>query len=43
MFNTEDFKQKIEALLSQDYQVEFLGKNFDLVVHLLTGNKAEKI
>lgn len=29
--------------MSQDYQVEFLGKNFDNVVKLLSESKTEKI
>ena len=43
MVNPEDFKNKIELLISQDYKVEFLGKNFDQIVSLLTDTKSEKI
>ncbi len=43
MAKPKEFKQRIEALLSQEYAVEFLGKNFAPVVKLLTENKAEKI
>lgn len=43
MVNPEEFKKTIEENISQDYRVEFLGKNFDLIVNLLTENKAEKI
>lgn len=43
MVNPETFKRKIELVLSQDYKVEFLGKNFNQIVKLLAENKAEKI
>ncbi len=43
MVNPDEFKKKIETFISQDYQVEFLGKNFDQIVNLLTENKTEKI
>lgn len=43
MVNPDEFKKRIEANISQDYRVEFLGKNFDQIVNLLTENKAEKI
>lgn len=43
MVNPSEFKHKIEESLSQDYKVEFLGKNFEQIVNLLTEHKAEKI
>ncbi len=43
MVNSNEFKRKIEGFISQDYKVEFLGKNFDQIVNLLAENKAEKI
>ncbi len=43
MVNLEEFKKQIEASISQEYKVEFLGKNFEEIVHLLTETKAEKI
>lgn len=43
MVDPEDFKNKVEQLLSQDYKVEFLGKNFNQIVNFLTYTKAEKI
>ncbi|MEK6969285.1 MAG: hypothetical protein AABW48_02560 [Nanoarchaeota archaeon] len=43
MVNPDEFKHKIESALSQEYEIEFLGKNFDQIVKLLTDNKAEKI
>lgn len=43
MVNSDEFKKRIEESISQDYKVEFLGKNFDQIVNLLTENKAEKI
>lgn len=43
MVNPIEFKKRIEASLSQDYKVEFLGNNFNQIVNLLTESKAEKI
>ena len=43
MVNPDNFKKRIEHTISQDYKVEFLGKNFDQTVNLLTEIKAEKI
>ncbi len=43
MVNTQEFKNKIESILSQEYRIEFLGSNFDEIVHLLTDMNAEKI
>tara|TARA_Y100000310_G_C20695153_1_gene825163 strand:- start:3189 stop:3566 length:378 start_codon:yes stop_codon:yes gene_type:complete len=43
MVDLSEFKSKVESLLSQDYQVEFLGKNFEKTVSLLTKAKAERI
>ncbi len=43
MVNTEDFKKRIAELLSQDYNLEFLGENLEETVHLLSDTKAEKI
>lgn len=43
MVKSEEFKQKIEQILSQEYKVEFLGNNFDETVSLLTDIKANKI
>ena len=43
MVNPEEFKKKIESVLSQSYKVEFLGKNCDQIVALLTETKAEKM
>ncbi len=37
------FKKDIEKLVSQDCKIEFLGKNFDQIVSLLTEIKSEKI
>jgi hypothetical protein len=39
----EEFKQRIEDTISQDYQLEFLGKNFNQIVDSLTDIKADKI
>ncbi len=43
MVNPDQFKKKIEAGISQEYKVEFLGKNFEHIVNLLTETKVEKI
>ena len=43
MVELEEFKKKIENMISQDYQVEFLGSNFDKITSLLSDTKAEKI
>jgi len=43
MVDPDEFKQKIEKAISQDYKVEFLGRNFDQIVRLLNETKAEKI
>ena len=43
MVNPEEFQKKIEAIISQEYKVEFLGKNFNQIVNLLTEAKAESI
>ena len=37
------FKRKIQEMLSQEYKVEFLGKDFDEIASRLTDTKAEKI
>ena len=37
------FKQRIVSILSQEYKVEFLGKDFDYIVGLLSDSNAEKI
>lgn len=43
MVNPDEFRKRIEELISQDYKVEFLGKNFEQIVNLLTEVKAEKM
>jgi len=43
MVNPEEFKGKIKEIISQQYNIEFLGKNFDQIVNLLTEIKAKKI
>ena len=43
MVDPDNFKRKIRAIISQDYQLEFLGHNFDQIVLLLTETKAEKM
>ncbi len=43
MVDSAEFKKNIELLLSQDYNVEFLGGNFDQIVLSLSDVKAEKM
>ena len=43
MVNINDFKKRIKRMLSQDYQLEFLGDNLEEIAHLLSDTKAEKI
>jgi len=43
MVNPQEFKQKITGFLSQEYEVEFLGKQFDQIVGQLSDIKTEKI
>lgn len=43
MVDPEDFKKKIKEMISQEYRLEFLGNNFDQIVHLLTDVKVVKI
>lgn len=43
MVNPDKFKERIESSISQDYKIEFLGKNFDQIVNAITESKAEKI
>lgn len=39
----EEFKKKVRSILSQEYAIDFLGKNFNKIVLQLTTTKAEKI
>jgi len=43
MVNPEEFRRKVKEIVSQEYQLEFLGKDFDQTVNLLTETKADKI
>ena len=43
MVNAEEFKGKIKEIVSQKYNIEFLGNNFDQTVNLLTEIKAKNI
>src|SRR3989344_6147701 len=43
MVDPQEFKKKIEVIIAQEYKVEFLGKNFDQIVKLVTESKAEKM
>lgn len=43
MVNPEEFKMRVEEIISQEYHIEFLGNNFDQIVRLLTDTKADKI
>jgi len=43
MVKAEDFKSKIKQIIQQDYQIEFLGQDFDQIANLISENQAEKI
>ena len=43
MVNAEEFKGKIVTILTQNYEIKFLGNNFDKIVSFLSETKAEKI
>ncbi len=43
MVDPQQFKKEVEAIIAQNYKVEFLGKKFEQIVNLLTEIKAEKI
>jgi hypothetical protein len=43
MADAENFKRNIQDIISQEYKVEFLGKNFEDTVKSMTDNKSEKI
>ena len=43
MVNPIKFKKELERLLLQEYEIEFLGKNFDQIVNLISETKAERI
>ena len=43
MVNPNLFKREIEEIISQEYKIEFLGKNFDKIVDLLSETQSEKI
>ena len=41
--DVKQFKNKIEKIISQEYKVGFLGKNFDKIVDSMSESRAEKI
>ena len=43
MADVKEFKSKIESMLSQQYKLEFLGKNFEKIVNMLTDAQSRKI
>ncbi len=43
MVTVEEFRRKIKEIIAQNYEVEFLGDNFEKIVSLLTETKTEKI
>ncbi len=43
MVEPKEFKNHIRKIVSQDYQLEFLGKEFDFIANSLTETKAKKI
>ena len=43
MVDPQEFRKKIEAIIAQEYRIEFLWNNFEPIVNLLTETKTEKI
>ena len=43
MVNPAHFKKRILEIVSQEYEVEFLGKDFDHIANLLSDTKADRI
>ena len=43
MVNSEDFKTNIRNIVSQDYELAFLGDDFDKTAEMISETKAEKI
>jgi len=43
MVKSQDFKEKIQKIISQDYSIEFLGTKFEDICRQLSDSKAEKI
>ena len=43
MVQAKEFRVKIKELLSQDYKIEFLGEDFDLIVKWLSESSANRI
>ncbi|MBU1203826.1 MAG: hypothetical protein KKG60_02030 [Nanoarchaeota archaeon] len=43
MVDATEFRTRVTKILSQDYQIEFLGGNFDKIVNFITETKAGKI
>lgn len=41
--NSEQFKDKVIEILSQDYKIEFLGENFNKIVSQLSETKTDRI
>jgi len=43
MVDTYEFKKTVKNITAQKHKIEFLGKNFEKIVQLLTDSKAEKV
>lgn len=43
MVDSDKFKDKVQEIASQEYNVEFLGKNFDKVVNSISESQIKKI
>lgn len=43
MVDSQEFRDKIRSMVSQEYNIEFLGSNFDKIVSLISESKAQKI
>jgi len=43
MVEPQEFRDRIRNMVSQEYKLEFLGKNFDKIVNLISDSKAQSI
>lgn len=43
MVEPQEFKNKIRSMIPQEYNLEFLGSNFDQILHLLSDSRAQAI
>ncbi len=43
MVEPQEFKDKIRGIISQEYRLEFLGRNFDQITKMISDSKAQTI